>query len=180
MDARVHVTGEGVTKQTPARVGGRLVAKQERWRRVGLRDHLDAPGGWRITRLRIVIAAHQRNLQRPVALAPGRKRLLKRWRPPAQGMQEIAQHDEPLRARRGKQARQTREIACRGAAGQGHSAGTKRRRLAQMHIGDKQRTPPRPVKRPVGKQRNVLAGEHHRFGFVAQHAFSRQHGASRL
>jgi len=116
MDARVHVTGESVAKQTPGRVGGRLVAEQKRWRRVRLRDHLDAPGGRRITRLRIVIAAHQRNLQRPVAFAPGRKCLLKRRRPAAQGMQEIAQHDQPLRTRCGKQARQTREIACRGAA----------------------------------------------------------------
>lgn len=71
-------------------------------------------------------------------------------------MQEIAEHDERVRAGPRDQCAQPFEIRCGRAARYGHATGTKRGGLAQMHVRDEQRPFAGTVQRARSEQLDAL------------------------
>ena len=127
--------------------------------------------------MRVVVAAHQRDRERLLRVAPAEEGGVERRDPPRGRVQEIAEHHEPGRARALDQRREPREVVRRRAPGNGNAAGAKRRGLAEMHVGDKQRPCTRPEERALGEQIDPLAAERDDRGARAHRQLVRQPSA---
>lgn len=108
------------------------------------RHHAHAPvRGW-IARPDIVIAAHQQHVERSVACPPRRHRLHGCRRPPACGVDEIAEDHQSARRESLDEQAQAREVFRRGLFGNRHPARPECRRLAEVRVRDAERCPARP------------------------------------
>ncbi len=157
-DARMHVAAERVAGAR--RRGG--MAREERRQRVRLADDVDAPALRRVAGVRVVVAAHERDRERRMRVAPGQERRIERGDDAGLRVQEVAEHDQTLRAARVDERGQAREIGGGRAARHRHAAGAERRGLAQVHVGDEQRAHPRPQERPLGEELHRLVADRRR------------------
>ena len=113
----------------------------------------------RVPRLGVVVAAHERDRDVRVRVAPAQEGGVERRHAARGGVQEIAEDDEPGRARRFEQARKAREIGGRRAARYGDATRAKRGALAEVDVGDEHGRAARPMERALGEQHDVLARE---------------------
>lgn len=100
-----------------------------------------------------MVAEHDPAVERGARTTPGAQRLGQSLGDRCAAMGEIAQDHEPLGAKavRERPEAAQRLLAC--AKGRGRAGGAKRRRLAEMKIGDEQRPFGRRKDRPLGKER---------------------------
>jgi len=106
----------------------------------------------------VVIAAHERDLERRVRAAPlpeGGIQAIDASRP---RVEEVAEDDEARRTRSLDEHGEALEIGGRAAARQWNAARAKGRCLAEMQIGDEHRRTSWPMQRTLRVQAYPLAG----------------------
>ncbi len=135
-EPRVDVPGEGMA------LGGdrRLMAEDEGRHERGRVDAVDPKIIGRVTGVAIVIAPHQQDLQRRVQGAPAPQLGQRRGRDPTgAGVEEIAEHEEPARARAVEGRVQSRQVVARGSGRDRDPRRPERGGLAPMEVGGDER-----------------------------------------
>ena len=90
-------------------------------------------------------------------------------------MQEIAEDEQAARAGARDETGEPREIGGGRPARKRDAGGTKRRTLAEMHVGDEERFLAGPVERTLGAELHALSGDRR-----VQHTVSRGVGITGL
>ena len=125
----------------------RTMAGEKRRQRVRLGDDFDTPRPRWVASLRIVVAAHEQQRDRRMPTAPSEERRFERRHAAGRGVQKIAQHDQRTRTGRFDQRAQPMQIRGGRTARHRNAAGTKRGGLAEVNVGDEQRSCRGPMQR---------------------------------
>jgi len=153
--ARMQVAGQRVEPG----VTGRVVAQREATDDQRLVDDVDAKTGRRIAGAPVMVAAHERQRKLRVRGAPARQRAERRRRVRMRRMQKVAEKNDAQRVMRLHQRRELVERLARGATRHGNAELAKRHRLADVRVGDEQRTLRRPPDRLLRQQVKRLAAD---------------------
>jgi len=144
----VHVAAQRVPR---TRRDGEVAGEEGR-QRMRFGDDRHAPVGRRGACAIVVVAANEDNGKRRMQRPPFPVRVVKGIYPARRSVQEIAEDDETPGPGLMQNGRESRQIRRGAAARQRYAAGTKRRRLSQMHIGHEHGALAWPVQRARGEQ----------------------------
>src|SRR5687768_5193381 len=135
-----------------------LVVEHEGAQRLARVDAAHAPAFRRVARARIVVAAHQRELDGGTRRAPGTEALEGSRGAAFGAVQEVAEEDHAPRAGARERTLEPVDVLARRSRRHRDAELAEARRLAEMEVGDEERFPARPVRGFLGEEDQLFAG----------------------